>query len=81
MYVDNKCIGKTPLLLDFLVGSHEISIRKEGYHIERRKVEINENEQIKVDVNLSDVIDLSLVRQAATIARTANPFVVSKNNF
>ena len=72
VYVDNKCIGKTPLLLDFLVGSHEISIRKEGYHIERRKVEINENKQIKVDVNLSDVIDLSS-------AGAANCYIVSSS--
>ena len=57
--VDNKYIGKTPLQLDFLVGTHEMSIRKEGYHAERRKVEINENEQTKVAVTLSDVMDLS----------------------
>ena len=59
VYVDNKCIGKTPLQLDFLVGTHEMSIRKAGYHAARRKVEINENEQTKVAVTLSDVIDLS----------------------
>jgi hypothetical protein len=57
--VDNKYIGRTPLQLDFLVGTHEMSIRKEGYHAERRKVEINENEQTKVAVTLSDVMDLS----------------------
>ena len=57
--VDNKYIGRTPLQLDFLVGPHEISIRKGGYHAERRKVEINENEQTKVAVTLSDVMDLS----------------------
>ena len=57
--VDNKYIGRTPLQLDFLVGTHELSIRKEGYHAERRKVEINENGQTKVAVTLSDVMDLS----------------------
>ena len=59
IYVDNQYIGKTPMQFEFLVGEHELSIQKEGFLIDSRKVEINKNEQINVAATLYDAVDLS----------------------
>ena len=70
VYVDNQFVGKTPLFLDFIVGTHEVSIRKDRFLAEKKIIDIKENEVTTIAASLSDGVGLSS-------AGSANCYIIS----
>ena len=75
VYIDSKYVGETPLMTDFMIGSHEVSVKKNGYQtnvqtvfIEKSKIkDINvELNKITGDTNGYEWVDLGLSVKWAT---------------
>ena len=52
--VDGKEVGTTPIEVELLIGSHNVTISKDGYTSENRSVTINEAATTTLDVTLSE---------------------------
>lgn len=66
VYVDGEEKGTTPLQLAKLpVGSHEVTIRRDGYQATQKTVEIKENAEATADFRLSTICRVQLVTSAA----------------
>ena len=53
VYVDNVLVGKTPLTHKVVVGSHVVSISKEGFNTTKQSVTIEENKPKKLNLTLT----------------------------
>ena len=54
VYVDNVLVGKTPMIHKVVIGSHTISIRKDGFEENRQTVTIEEKKPKKVAILLEN---------------------------
>lgn len=54
VYIDNVKIGQTPLEENIIIGSHQVSIRKEGYNNYNTTVKISEGTTEKITANLQE---------------------------
>ena len=52
--VDNKEIGRTPLIKDLIIGKHSVSIRKDGYENVNKSILIQEGKTDSLSVTLSE---------------------------
>ena len=57
VYVDGAKAGETPLMQDFIVGTHKISIRKAGYEPAEQSVTIEEGKMSEVAMQMNLVPD------------------------
>ena len=57
VYVDGAKAGETPLMQDFIVGTHKISIRKAGYEPAEQSVTIEEGKMATVAMQMKLVSD------------------------
>lgn len=53
VYVDGTKAGETPLMQDFIVGTHKISIRKAGYEPAEQSVTIEEGKMSEVAMQMN----------------------------
>ena len=62
VYLDGKEVGTTPLLMnDVLIGTHRIVLKKEGYSLADKQVELLEGIENKVYAELSNMKEVSIV--------------------
>ena len=54
VYIDGKVVGQTPLLLDLLIGRHNILIRKSGYADKQQMVTIKEGQTENITATLTE---------------------------
>ena len=54
LYIDGELVGTTPMMYDLHIGSHKITIRKEGYEEENCNVTIAEGELKDVNLTLKE---------------------------
>ena len=47
--VDDKTLGESPGLFDVAAGTHELTLRKEGFIVESRSIEVREGEITRID--------------------------------
>ena len=53
VYVDNKLVGQTPIMVELIIGQHSVSVRKEGYRNSKSTtINIAEDEVCNMDVTL-----------------------------
>ena len=53
VYIDNKQVGKTPLVQDILIGSHDITVRKEGFRDQIKNIVVSESKTTEVEFALT----------------------------
>ena len=69
VYVDGKAVGQTPLMVDLIVGKHDVELRKSGFASAKQNVTINEGKTTDLNLTLS-------VQQTAQVSTTS-----SKENY
>ena len=52
VYIDGKDVGKTPLMEELLIGTHEISVQMSGYRKSTQRVTIAENKTENLNISL-----------------------------
>lgn len=52
--IDDKEVGRTPLMKDLIIGKHTVSIRKEGYNNESKSILIQEGKTDSLNISLSE---------------------------
>ncbi len=72
VYVDDKLAGKTPYLSEIIgLGMHKITVNKEGYETDVRRVNINLNEEQTVEFVLVEGESSMPVQQGSGLAVVA----------
>ena len=57
VYVDGKLVGRTPLMHDVLVGSHNIELRKQGFKDYKQSIRVEENNIVDVVATMTEYKD------------------------
>ena len=60
IYVDDELVGKTPCTVNPLIGTRRITVSHEGYKSETRMIQVSETESSQLDVELTDIIDVTI---------------------
>ena len=60
IYVDDKLVGRTPCSIQTLIGERCVDVRQTGYNSESIRVEVKEGKKEKIDIQLSDIISVSI---------------------
>jgi hypothetical protein len=59
VYVDNKLIGNTPLIIDVLIGDHRVQITKEGYNDYIENISVSAGKKYFIKGELTPFKDFS----------------------
>lgn len=54
VYIDNKLVGRTPLMHNIIIGKHYISIRKDGFESKEQYMTIEEGKTKEINYTLKD---------------------------
>ena len=57
VYVDDKLVGQTPLMVDLIIGEHEVSVCKRLSRDDTQRVSINEDCVTDVNLVLEELVD------------------------
>ena len=55
VYVDGKVVGQTPLMVDVIIGKHEVSLRKGDLGSEKKSVNISEGQIETLELTLVNI--------------------------
>ena len=55
VYVDGKLVGQTPLMVDVIIGKHEVSLRKGELGTEKQSVNITEGQTVNLNLTLAQL--------------------------
>ena len=67
VYVDGKLVGRTPLMHDVLVGSHNIELRKQGFKDYKQSIRVEENNIVDVVATMTEYKDETYTETAKGI--------------
>ena len=67
VYVDGKLVGRTPLMHDVLVGSHNLELRKQGFKDYKQSIRVEENNVVDVVATMAEHKDETYVETAKGI--------------
>ena len=54
VYIDGKAVGRTPLVLDLLVGEHKVELRREGYASKTQSIVVAEGKSSSLNIELRE---------------------------
>ena len=54
VYIDGKAVGRTPLVLDLLVGEHKVELRREGYVSKTQSIVVAEGKSSSLNIELRE---------------------------
>lgn len=54
VYIDGKAVGRTPLILDLLVGEHKVELRREGYTSKTQSIIVAEGKSSSLNIELRE---------------------------
>ena len=67
VYVDGKLVGRTPMMHDLLVGSHNIELRKQGFKDYKQSIRVEENNVVDIVATMAEHKDETYVETAKGI--------------
>jgi hypothetical protein len=73
IYIDDIANGTTPKEIDILVGSHKVTLKKSGYQDWGKNVNVEEDEEVKVDATLYAAVTTTATPRPSTPLPTAVP--------
>ena len=53
IHIDGKSVGKTPLEQELIIGSHKVTVSKDGYQSQEKAITISEGKTEEVNISLS----------------------------
>ncbi|MBR5104847.1 MAG: leucine-rich repeat protein, partial [Alistipes sp.] len=82
VYIDNKQVGKTPLVQDILIGSHDITVRKEGFRDQIKNIVVSESKTTEVEFALTanQVQSASQPKTATTVGSSSTNISTNKGH-
>ena len=60
VYIDGTLVGKTPFTRDMLIGSYEVSVRKEGYKHYNESISLGENTLCHINADMNPIINVKI---------------------
>ncbi|GAB5556123.1 MAG: hypothetical protein SchgKO_03360 [Schleiferiaceae bacterium] len=58
VYIDGRLMGKTPLFLPIMIGSHNVEVKSTGFAPDYQSVTITENQEVNIFSELSESRDI-----------------------
>lgn len=60
VYIDGNLVGKTPYASAMLIGSYEVSVRKEGYKHHDESITLSENALCHINADMNPIINVKI---------------------
>ena len=61
IHIDGKSVGKTPLEQSILIGTHKVTVSKDGYQSQEKAITISEGKAEEVEVTLQKETDKAVI--------------------
>ena len=73
VYIDNRVVGQTPLMVDVIVGQHEVKVVKDNLGIEPQTITISEGKTESLNLTLTEIRPKDVIAYTTSNNRKANP--------
>ena len=72
VFIDDKLVGETPLMVDVMVGKHTVSARKQGFSNTQKEVTITEGQTTDINITLYKSVGCQM-KYTSSNGKVVNP--------